>query len=743
MNVDVKVNVLVALADIPGLTVGNAAVVSWSLAHRPEFVSTCTKIFKVEISSGAGEEITRDIPDVSDSELKNLDENGIVKQGVQIAYNDILIGRVVPKKEEDLTAKDRLLDAIFGEKGRSYVKNISVRWPHQDPSRVVRAFLTEDKKSAIVEVLIKRVLSVGDVLETERGDKVTVAAIFPDKKMPYPKLLDRTVEIRAEMVLNLALTNSFIPGEVKFKKVPLLLEEKIHGRSFGPYGSVTFVSLSDESGWQKGAALSEEDLRCFTTNGAKNIIQELLTSRSSGNKSAPRLYEAILRGEKLPEPRTPETLKALFVTLRALAIKTELSATKIEFGFADTKDVDSWSWGEVKRDKFIDGRSLKPFPDGLFSEKIFGPATDWHCGCGKYKRVRHKGIICEKCGVEVARAKIRGERMGHISLASQVMHPLRREQELRAIPVLPPNFRPIVGWNPIEEIHELNDFYRRVILRNNMLKRLQELNAPEIISKKEREMLQEAVDKLFYILLEFCQKLHSSFWWNRMVDFSGQGILIPDPALRPDECELPIPLAMEIFKPLVMRQLVKKGFAHNFRAAKKIIDRKRPETVEVLAELAPKYLVLACYRTETSSLVPRSKMHAFWVHLTDKEAIGLAPDACRRFGAQIKGEMIDVFLPVFPAAQKEAKNFLFPAIDFPRYEPRFSDQLAPIQSALLFDGEPIKAFLVGLRDHLQKTGKTERALPLSGIDKLMLLPEFEDLPESEPKLFLEFESSDG
>ena len=403
---------------------------------------------------------------------------------------------------------------------------------------------------------------------------------------------------------------------------------------------------------------------------------------------------------------------------------------QIRIGIASPEQIRGWSSGEVKKPETINYRSLKPERDGLFCERIFGPCRDWECHCGKYKRVRYKGVVCDKCGVEVTKAKVRRERMGHIELAAPVSHiwylkgipsrmgllldmspralekiiyfasyvvtdpgdtPLAKKQllteaeyrdyrekygqlfralmgaeavqellrgvdleelaaELRheietttgqrrvrairrlevvealrksstrpewmvleVIPVIPPDLRPMVQLDGGRfATSDLNDLYRRVINRNNRLKKLIELQAPDIIVRNEKRMLQEAVDALIdngrrgrpvtgpgnrplksiSDLLKGKQGRFRQNLLGKRVDYSGRSVIVVGPTLRMHQCGLPKEMALELFKPFVMKRLVDKGFAHNIKSAKRMVDRVRPEVWDVLEEVITEHPVL-------------------------------------------------------------------------------------------------------------------------------------------------------
>jgi DNA-directed RNA polymerase subunit beta' len=411
---------------------------------------------------------------------------------------------------------------------------------------------------------------------------------------------------------------------------------------------------------------------------------------------------------------------------RRLPFLTDLNYfDRIRIGLASPEQIMDWSSGEVKKPETINYRTLKPEKDGLFCERIFGPTRDWECHCGKYKRVRYKGMICDRCGVEVTRSKVRRERMGHIKLAAPVSHiwyfkgipsrmgllldmspralekvlyfvsyividpaetgmikkqlmteaeyrenrekygssfkagmgaeavkalleeidldalanELRRElkevsgqRKVRAIrrlevveafrksgnrpewmimdviPVIPPELRPMVQLDGGRfATSDLNDLYRRVINRNNRLKRLLDLGAPDIIVRNEKRMLQEAVDALIdngrrgrpvtgpgnrplKSLSDMLKGKQGRFRQNllgKRVDYSGRSVIVVGPELQIHQCGLPKEMALELFKPFVMKLLVNEGFAHNIKSAKRMVERVRPEVWDVLEKAIP------------------------------------------------------------------------------------------------------------------------------------------------------------
>lgn len=502
---------------------------------------------------------------------------------------------------------------------------------------------------------------------------------------------------------------------------------------------------------------------------------------------------------------------------------------KIKIGLASDEKIREWSKGEVKKPETINYRTLKPEKDGLFCEKIFGPTKDWECHCGKYKRVRYKGIVCDRCGVEVTKAKVRRERMGHIELAAPVAHiwyfkgipsriallldvsprniekviyfasyivtdkgtsglvkcqvlsekeyhesvekygkgsfkaemgaealrklleqidleklsvQLKKEIEkaseqkrvklvkrldtiesfrlsknrpewmvMNVVPVIPPDLRPMVQLDGGRfATSDLNDLYRRVINRNNRLKRLLELGAPEIIVRNEKRMLQESVDALIdngrrgrpvtgagnrplKSLSDMLKGKQGRFRQNllgKRVDYSGRSVIVVGPELKIYQCGLPKEMAVELFKPFVMRELVGRGIAHNIKNAKRMVERLRPEVWEILEEVIKDHPVML----NRAPTLHRLGIQAFEPVLVEGRAIKLHPLVCTAFNADFDGDQMAIHLPLSPEAQAEARflmlsvnNLLKPQDGKPVTIPTLDMVLGSYYLTMVTDGE--------------------------------------------------------
>ena len=467
----------------------------------------------------------------------------------------------------------------------------------------------------------------------------------------------------------------------------------------------------------------------------------------------------------------------------------------IQIGIASPDMIRSWSYGEVKKPETINYRTLKPERDGLFCERIFGPTKDWECHCGKYKKIRYKGKICDRCGVEVTKSKVRRERMGHIDLAAPVSHiwyfkgipsrmglmldltprmlekvlyfanyividpgftPLERcqiltEREYRdmrekyeddfkagigaeaikellsqidcdelakqlreelktaggqkkaklvkrlevveafrasgnrpewmiidVLPVIPPEIRPMVQLDGGRfATSDLNDLYRRVINRNNRLKRLQQLNAPDIIVRNEKRMLQEAVDALIdngrrgravtgansralKSLSDMLKGKQGRFRQNllgKRVDYSGRSVIVVGPDLKIYQCGVPKEMAIELFRPFVMKKLVEDGVANNIKSAKKMVDKQRTEVWDALEDVIKEHPVLL----NRAPTLHRLGIQAFEPILVEGRALRLHPLVCTAYNADFDGDQMAIHLPLSAEAQAEARILMLSA----------------------------------------------------------------------------------
>ena len=910
-------NLLVAFMSWEGANFEDAIIISDRVVRDDMFTSIHVEEFYSDVrDTKLGPEVTTpDIPNVSEEKLKNLNEEGIIRIGAEVKAGDILVGKISPKGEVELTPEERLLRAIFGEKARD-VKDTSLTLPHGKRGRIVgvKIFSREqgDKleagviKRIQVEVADLRKVQAGDKLAGRHGNKGVISQVRPVEDMPYladgtpvdiilnplgvasrmnlgqilethlgwaahalgyravtPGLDSATeAQIREELVkaglpdtgkiqlfdgrTGQSFDQPVTVGQIYMLKLNHLVEDKVHMRSIGPYSLITQQPLGGKAQFG-GQRFGEMEVWALEGYGARATLQEMLTIKSDDVLGRSAAYESIIRGEAIKGPNVPASFNVLLNELKALALniepvydsplarKDDFRALKI--GVASPEDIEKWSHGEVIKPETINYRTQRPEKDGLFSERIFGPTKDYECSCGKYRRIRYKGVVCDKCGVEVTRAVVRRERMGHITLAAPVSHIwffksvpsrlslmldvssvklerviyyvdyivtevdedkrkevmgeldrelrmklkaaeekerkvkselnteanqvrailaslrpgqvlseteyfglsrrfanvfkastgaeairailekmdlrkevqkvekeleaskkimeesklLRRLKMLRAmikngsrpewmiltiLPVLPPDLRPMVALDGGRyATSDLNDLYRRVINRNNRLKKLLEIKAPEVIVKNEKRMLQEAVDALIdnsarfgaqqmsaqrrplRSLADMLKGKQGRFRQNllgKRVDYSGRSVIVVGPKLRVDECGLPKKMALELFRPFVISQIIKRGLAHNIRNANRLIEQATDEIWAILEEVIKDYRVLL----NRAPTLHRLSIQSFKPTLIEGLAIQVPPLVCSAFNADFDGDQMAVHVPLSDEAQREAREIM-------------------------------------------------------------------------------------
>jgi len=891
-------NMLVAFMPWRGYNFEDAILISEKVVKEDIYTSVHIEEFELEARDTklGPEEVTRDIPNVREEALKDLDDNGVIRIGAEVKPGAILVGKVTPKSETELSPEEKLLRAIFGEKAGD-VRDASLRVPPGVEGIVVdvkvfsrregrgkgKGSREKEVKRAelpsgvfkLVKVYIasKRKLSVGDKMAGRHGNKGVIARILPEEDMPF--LPDGTA---VEIVLNplgvpsrmnlgqilethlgwaahaLGLRiaspvfNGATEGEIKdmlekaglprsgttvlldgrtgvpFKgeiavgyiymmKLAHLVDDKIHARSIGPYSLVTQQPLGGKAQFG-GQRFGEMEVWALEAYGAAYTLQELLTVKSDDVVGRTRIYEAIVKGENTLRPGTPESFNVLIKELQGLGLDVKVEKRKagkgegrldegmgggesfntVSISIASPEAIKAWSRGEVRKPETINYRTFKPEKDGLFCEKIFGPTKDWECNCGKYRRIKYKGVICDRCGVEVTQSKVRRERMGHIKLACPVSHiwffktlpsrmgallgmslrnlekvlyyeeyvvidpgetelskmdlltdeeyrkyreklgdnfkarmgaeairelvkdidleklsstlrqglketssqqtKLRISKRLKAIetfrqsgnkpewmildvvPVIPPDLRPLV---PLDggrfATSDLNDLYRRVLNRNNRLKKLlQDPVTPGVIIRNEKRMLQEAVDALLdngrhgrpvmgagnrplKSLSDTLKGKQGRFRQNllgKRVDYSGRSVIVIDPELKLHQCGLPKKMALELFEPFIIKKLKEKEFVHTIKSAKRMVERVRPEVWDILEEVIKDHPVLL----NRAPTLHRLGIQAFQPILVEGKAIHIHPLVCTAFNADFDGDQMAVHVPLSTEAQMESRLLL-------------------------------------------------------------------------------------
>ena len=985
-------NLVLAYANFGGYGFEDAILVSERLVKDDLLTSIHIKEYQADVveTKLGPEELTRDIPNVAETELANLANDGIVVVGAEVGPNDILVGKIAPKGETELTSEERLLRAIFGEKARE-VRDTSLRVPHGEAGIVVDvSILDKDKgdelgpgvtKSVIVKVAQLRKVTVGDKLAGRHGNKGVIAKILPTADMPYLEdgtpvdIIISPLSVLARMNLGQLLETHLgwalykkgekgqlpvfdkveegtiakelesvglsVDGKARLydgrtgepfeentvvgigyiMKLKHMIEDKTHARSTGPYSLVTQQPLGGKA-QMGGQRLGEMEVWALEAHRAAYTLLEMLTIKSDDIVGRAQAFGAIVKGEPIPEAKVPESFKVLIRELNSLGLNIKIEGTPkmlpegevaeegvkpksqmvdalealksledftaLQIQLASPDEIRAWSRGEVVKPETINYRTLKPEKDGLFDERIFGPTKDWECYCGKYKRIRYKGVVCDKCGVEVTESRVRRERMGHISLAAPVMHvwyfkgapskvslflglppraieqvvyfarymvmnvdekgrkeslkildkilkekseeiaqitkekleivrsdakerrekvtekikdkeqltlalnevdlesrkketALKEEERmttdktkelfaklislvknvqrfgflteeeydkldsynavefvevkmgaeaiatalenldldklakeireeiksikgkgaryvkltkrlklvdgmrqaklnpsnmvLKVLPVLPPDLRPMVQLSGGRfATSDLNDLYRRVINRNNRLKHLINLGAPEIILRNEKRMLQESVDSLIDAsqrkatrrgrgrqplrsLSDMLKGKQGRFRQNllgKRVDYSGRSVIVVGPELKLNQCGLPKEMALEMVKPFVLREMIVRGIAPNVKSAKNMLEKRPPEVFDILEEITKNHPVLL----NRAPTLHKLGIQAFYPVLIEGSAIRVHPAVCKAYNADFDGDQMAVHVPLSKKAIDEAINLM-------------------------------------------------------------------------------------
>jgi DNA-directed RNA polymerase subunit beta' len=920
-------NALVAFMCWSGANYEDAIIISERMVKNSKFSSIHIEEFvcNVRDTKLGPEETTHDIPNVSEMKLRNLDEDGIIRVGSEVRPGDILVGKITPKGETQLTPEERLLRSIFGDKARD-VKDSSLRLENGKRGRIisVKVFSREEGhnldsgiiKRIHIELAQLRHVSVGDKLAGRHGNKGVISRILPEEDMPYMEdgrpvdviltplgvpsrmNLGQILELHLGLAANTLNYQAICPpfagateqeireelkkaghaesgkmklfdgrtgeqfeqdvavGYMYILKLHHMVEDKIHMRSIGPYSLITQQPLGGKA-QGGGQRFGEMEVWALLGYGAAHILREMLTVKSDDIMGRSAAFDAIVRGERIAHHYAPASFNVLLHTMRGLALDIELmkgsqpvgtgrktpSAEALDFDAvrirpASPERILDWSYGEVTKPETINYRTQRPEKNSLFDEKIFGPEKDYECYCGKYRGIRYKGITCEKCGVEITRAIVRRERMGHVDLAVPVAHvwflraiPSRlsmilgipsgelekvvyfagyvvtqmhknekeritaeleaeykqkmknlqdekskdkikeayleakrdiesirvgavldepkyhrfavkygamfeagigaeaiynlakslnvkdmiaqteellaeagaadrekygkRLSALRAmfrsnirpewmfltrIPVIPPGLRPMVALDGGRHAtSDVNDLYRRVINRNNRLKKLLEIHAPDVILRNEKRILQEAVDALIdnsirhggaaysattqartrplKSLSDNLKGKHGLFRQNllgKRVDYSGRSVIVVGPELKLNQCGLPKHMALELFRPFVIGKLLEKELAYNIRGAGRLIDEGVPEVWAILEDIIKdKYVML-----NRAPTLHRLGIQAFQPILIEGNAIQLHPLVCPAFNADFDGDQMAVHVPLSPEAQAEAREIM-------------------------------------------------------------------------------------
>ncbi len=638
---------------------------------------------------------SRDLPNLGEDALAHLDEHGLPREGETVAPGTILIGSTETFEDGVLSEEEKLLRAIFGEKAGS-VRNRSLYCPVKVSGKVHRATLNQEDGTAEVVVRDERVLRVGDLLSID-GREVVVRAITDG--LPAPLTWDGPA------------------GTATVKKIDCA-SDHLEARHIGPYTEVLRQPV--ETGVVMGGQLvSHATVNALESASAFHAARELTTVKCDDVHGRTRLFESIVKGTAFDEPlflRRPATANVLERTLRALALRLDIGTkevpppapaprkdgemrdifsffekpaapaelVEISIAIANRDSIQEDSHGEITDASALD-EANKPVSGGPLCERVFGPGKDFECACGKYKRMKHRGIVCEKCGVEVIQSKVRGERFAHVALAAPVLHPLAypyvadllsrptgemyriaRESltmdltppsdgalsgvtALRAAvgeagarfffdvwPILPAGLRPLRGSDPQWPV--LTQDVESVLTAN--------LCVQEAESGADRReyagALQSALDELSANLLAQAHRILLS---DKRADYSAAATVVP---VDVPEATIRFPreAALVVFRPWIMSVLEARGIVTTIRAARRLIEDKDKVAYESLAGTAEHPVVVAF----------GERIGGFAIELWDESAIGMHPTAMNKMGLADRGDVAQVFVPVSGEAIAEARR---------------------------------------------------------------------------------------
>lgn len=711
--------------------VGNALLISPSVVESDALTSFQVIAVETVVDKYRGDEITKDLPNVGEEELVNLDENGFVRQGTVVKCGDILVAKITPKTAEEMTSEEKLVRAIFGAAAAEY-RDVSLRWPYRDQGWVIEVKPGDAKEphnTIRVIVGVNRPLKEGDVLEDEKDNRYVVAGIDPYVR--FDALSSRQATLKR--------------GNVRFRKVTACSEEKWQARSTSADVSM-LTQMPLGTGLHPGQWIGPAELELLAQAGLKANLKEILTIKSGAILGKVKAYEAVLKGEPVEVEGVAEIAHNVFSLMKGMGFAptfldetgqvVELDSGRVaglQLRLATAEDIRSWSYGEVREPETIEYRTHRPFPNGLYSERIFGPTRDWECHCGKYRKIKYEGVTCDRCGVEVTRSSVRRRRFGHIELPLAVVHfwliptiaeklgldgelvrkvvyfcadvvvePEEKagtirvgDQEpdpsiktlfggeavkwlleragikpdgfvLEVIPVIPPDLRPIFLENGRWVSHDLSQQYRPLINRVNRLRKIKKLHPPPSIIYHETRLVQETVDALFDNLSRTRPRetsegrplgsLAEELWrylpqlLKRRVEFSGRGIVIPDPKLTPEQIGLPRDFLLELFKPFLMQKLVEREFTTNVKTAKRAVDRDDENAIAALPAVIDRYLLVSGPVWGPMMFLKPS--------VNNKETVSLHPVTAEKLRITFSGEKVTVHLPLSAAAQEEAATWV-------------------------------------------------------------------------------------
>lgn len=558
----------------------------------------CVKQTKITQNFGPLAEITKELPEQYDKDiLEKLDDNGLIRVGEEIKTGDILIACVVPCAEKEPTPEERLLKAIFGGKDRS-VKDVSIinKIRYGVVSDVSKC---KEKSQTVVNITIDTpiCLEVGDILGDMNGNKGKIVEI-----MSHEKMMEK-YGINCDMVTNFPL-ESYV---IRFS--PIVSENLIY--SSGESYSIWNQKPTKFSDVHEPLAIDENIIKKFNKQNMIDCLVEMINYSKFCSLENSIRAQIVNTGEYKLNKDDIKRINYLKYYFMALGLDFNIKNDAIKLSRITDVELLKLSFGEVTKSEAFNYRTLMPEANGLFCEKIFGPTKDYECHCGKYKRIRHNGVICDKCGVEVTTNDQRFVRCGHINLPI-TMNSIFGDV-LDKIIVIPPETRTIEQFGLRFYTDEINTFYKCIINRVNRMKRYEKINAPLVLIRNETKMLKSNVIEFQKFILQKIIKLFKSFMNENKCIFSFKGVCSVDEKLSNDKCVIPESVLFSLFEPYLIKSL-EEECGHNEILALKIIKSQKAHVKKLLKDNIKNKKILLFSNSEDGSIIQldigMSKGHA-------------------------------------------------------------------------------------------------------------------------------------
>jgi len=696
--------------------IGNAVMVSDRVVREHWLTGAPVVCLRRDFYIHERSKLNKNGPDLSDKDLETLDGHCLVKLGTEVFSGSVLAAAVSAISAGEMTPEEKMLTAIFGRSTTE--RDCSLRYELGDPGVVTRVELTRsglpvDVSCRVeVEIVVRRELRVGDALLPFDGPELTVAAIVPPSQMDYlfrRELVDVLVGPDSSLDLR---GSGFVRHRPKrrwsnwFKTTGAVIrvvkktrqvEDKQEFRSVGPYSLVSQQPMGCRP--HPAQLVSWETIEALFKAGYSENVRELLTIKSDSEEGRVKAYEAVTKGQEVPLDQPWSTTRLRYV-LYGLGFELKIGEGQFQIMPMTDSDRLALSRGKVKSSETFNFRTYRPEPGGIFCERIFGPAGDWECRCGKYRGTKFKGLVCEKCGVWVTNSRVRRERFGHITLAKPVIHPWLG-LPMETLLVIPPDLRPLVvlddgRWTT----SDLNHLYRRVINRSQRLGKLIQLDAPPVIIENETRMLQQGVDVVIdnlacpqpvigledrplHSLKEMLAETVESIRGKRS-DYSARAVVVPDSNIDKGMMAMPLPMAIQLFLPTLIRELKGTGQAETIKLAKRLLEKPTDEVRALIEQVIGQERVLV--------VTADNKISTLTAAIADGEVLRLNPAEAKTLSLSFSDSRLKVFVPLRKEAKEELLN---------------SQPMADVSSNLDLD-------------HLLASARSGNTILLTPVDRILL-----------------------